>query len=72
MYRFDVSKIPVASPSFSPDQPCRAGFYALDYIPGFEREFDLTDTTIQHSFTVHERVPVCLFLVAHDHCSSDF
>jgi hypothetical protein len=33
-------------------------FYALDYVPGFEREFDLTDTSIQHSFTQHERVPV--------------
>ncbi|PVG02718.1 acid phosphatase/Vanadium-dependent haloperoxidase [Serendipita vermifera] len=38
-------------------------FYALDYIPGFEREFDLTDTSIQHSFTKHERVPNSMLLI---------
>ncbi len=36
----------------------RACFSLLDYIQGFWREFALTDTTIQHTFTVHERVPV--------------
>ena len=36
-------------------------FYGLDYIPGFEREFDLTDTSIQHSFTEHERVSVSCY-----------
>ena len=36
----------------------RACFSLLDYIQGFWREFSLTDTTIQHTFTVHERVPV--------------
>lgn len=44
----------------------------MDYIPGFEREFDLTDTSIQHSFTVHERVPVGphLVIVAIANCVS--
>ncbi|CCO35529.1 putative diacylglycerol pyrophosphate phosphatase 1 Short=DGPP phosphatase [Rhizoctonia solani AG-1 IB] len=34
-----------------------AAFFALDKIDGFRREFSLTDTTIQHTYTVHERVP---------------
>lgn len=34
-----------------------AAFFLLDKIDGFRREFSLTDTTIQHSYTVHERVP---------------
>lgn len=38
-------------------------FYSLDYIDGFEREFDLTDTSIQHSFTVHERIPNSMLLI---------
>ncbi|KIM31039.1 hypothetical protein M408DRAFT_327933 [Serendipita vermifera MAFF 305830] len=38
-------------------------FYALDYVDGFEREFDLTDTSIQHSFTAHERVPNLYLLI---------
>ena len=36
----------------------RGCFSLLDYIHGFWRDFDLTDTSIQHAFTVHERVPV--------------
>ncbi|KAF8740515.1 Acid phosphatase-like protein, partial [Rhizoctonia solani] len=40
--------------SYLPD--C-AAFFALDKIDGFRREFSLTDTTIQHTYTVHERVP---------------
>ncbi|KAG8820251.1 hypothetical protein FRC19_009017 [Serendipita sp. 401] len=38
-------------------------FYSLDYIEGFRREFDLTDTSIQHSFTVHERIPNRMLLI---------
>ncbi|CAE6424138.1 unnamed protein product [Rhizoctonia solani] len=34
-----------------------AAFFALDKIDGFRREFSLTDTSIQHTYTVHERVP---------------
>lgn len=34
-----------------------AAFFLLDKIDGFRREFSLTDTTIQHTYTVHERVP---------------
>lgn len=32
--------------------------YLIDKIDGFRREFSLTDTSIQHTFAVHERVPV--------------
>ncbi|KAI0709298.1 phosphatidic acid phosphatase type 2/haloperoxidase [Earliella scabrosa] len=34
-----------------------AAFYALDKIPGFKRDFSLTDTSILHKHAVHERVP---------------
>ncbi|KAB5593260.1 diacylglycerol pyrophosphate phosphatase 1 [Ceratobasidium theobromae] len=40
-----------------------AAFFLLDKINGFRREFSLTDTTIQHSYTVHERVPNWLLCV---------
>jgi len=32
--------------------------YLIDKITGFWREFSLTDTSIQHTYTLHERVPV--------------
>ncbi|KAK9894111.1 acid phosphatase/Vanadium-dependent haloperoxidase [Cystobasidium minutum MCA 4210] len=34
------------------------GVYFIDRIHGFRREFSLTDTSLQHTYTVHERVPV--------------
>ncbi|CAE6424835.1 unnamed protein product [Rhizoctonia solani] len=54
-----------------------AAFFALDKIDGFRREFSLTDTTyvphpplipanpsrIQHTYTVHERVPNWMLMV---------
>ncbi|KAG8705829.1 hypothetical protein FRC08_001420 [Ceratobasidium sp. 394] len=40
-----------------------AAFFLLDKIDGFRREFSLTDTSIQHSYTVHERVPNWMLLV---------
>jgi diacylglycerol diphosphate phosphatase/phosphatidate phosphatase len=40
-------------------------FEALNFIPGNQREFSLTDTSIQHTFAEHERVPVpLLFAIA--------
>ncbi|EIW51708.1 acid phosphatase/Vanadium-dependent haloperoxidase [Trametes versicolor FP-101664 SS1] len=42
-----------------------AAFYALEYIEGFKREFSLTDTSLQHTFAVHERVPaLALYMIA--------
>ncbi|KAH7329802.1 phosphatidic acid phosphatase type 2/haloperoxidase [Rhizoctonia solani] len=38
-------------------------FFLLDKIDGFRREFSLTDTTIQHTYTVHERVPNWMLVV---------
>ena len=41
--------------------------YLLEKIDGFRREFSITDTSLQHTFAVHERIPVwslglmCLF-----------
>ncbi|KAI0647104.1 acid phosphatase/Vanadium-dependent haloperoxidase [Trametes meyenii] len=41
-----------------------AAFYALEYIEGFKRQFSLTDTSLMHTFTVHERVPpLALYLI---------
>ncbi|EUC56449.1 DPP1-diacylglycerol pyrophosphate phosphatase-like protein [Rhizoctonia solani AG-3 Rhs1AP] len=40
-----------------------AAFFALDKIDGFRREFSLTDTTIQHTYTEHERVPNWMLIV---------
>lgn len=40
-------------------------FYLLDSIEGFKRQFSLSDTTIQHTFAVHERVPpFALYMIA--------
>ncbi|QRW14806.1 oligosaccharyl transferase subunit OST3/OST6 family protein [Ceratobasidium sp. AG-Ba] len=40
-------------------------FYLLDRIEGFKRQFSLTDTSIQHTFAVHERVPpFALYMIA--------
>ncbi|CAE6408382.1 hypothetical protein BN14_00167 [Rhizoctonia solani AG-1 IB] len=38
-------------------------FYLLDEIEGFKRQFSLTDTSIQHTFAVHERVPPWLLYI---------
>ncbi|CAE6428059.1 unnamed protein product [Rhizoctonia solani] len=38
-------------------------FYLLDRVPGFKRQFSLSDTTIQHTFAVHERVPPWLLYI---------
>ncbi|TBU65770.1 acid phosphatase/Vanadium-dependent haloperoxidase [Dichomitus squalens] len=42
-----------------------AAFFALDKVPGFKREFSLTDTsqTVSVRFAVHERVPDWLLYV---------
>lgn len=32
-------------------------FALIDRVPGFQREFDVNDTSIQHTFAVKERVP---------------
>ncbi|KAG8737633.1 hypothetical protein FRC10_007975 [Ceratobasidium sp. 414] len=40
-----------------------AAFFLLDKIDGFRREFSLTDTSIQHSYTVRERVPNWMLMV---------
>ncbi|KAH9900986.1 acid phosphatase/Vanadium-dependent haloperoxidase [Cubamyces lactineus] len=41
-----------------------AAFYALDYVEGFKREFSLTDTSLLHTYAVHERVPpVALYML---------
>ncbi|KIO28193.1 hypothetical protein M407DRAFT_243148 [Tulasnella calospora MUT 4182] len=34
----------------------------LDGVSGFKREFDLNDTSIQHTFAVHERIPNWMLL----------
>lgn len=33
------------------------GFYALDNVVGYRREFSLADTSLRHPYAVHERVP---------------
>ncbi|KAL7411515.1 phosphatidic acid phosphatase type 2/haloperoxidase [Mrakia frigida] len=39
-------------------------FYLLDRINGFRRTFDINDTSLHHTFAVHERVPpYALFLI---------
>ncbi|KDN49466.1 hypothetical protein RSAG8_02168, partial [Rhizoctonia solani AG-8 WAC10335] len=38
-------------------------FYLLDRIEGFKRQFSLSDTSIQHTFAVHERVPSWLLYI---------
>lgn len=57
--------------SYAPDWIITIGLwvalYFIDKVPGFRREFSITDTSLQHTFAVHERVPVwalgsmCLF-----------
>ncbi|KAF8608032.1 PAP2-domain-containing protein [Ceratobasidium sp. AG-I] len=53
--------------SYAPDWVVTIGlaaaFFALDKIDGFRREFSLTDTTIQHTYTVRERVPNWMLMV---------
>lgn len=40
-------------------------FALIDKVPGFKREFDVNDTSIQHTFAVKERVPFyAAFLLA--------
>jgi len=38
-------------------------FVGVDQIDGYRREFSLTDTSIQYTYTLHERVPVWLLAV---------
>ncbi|KAG9127907.1 hypothetical protein FRC07_007753 [Ceratobasidium sp. 392] len=53
--------------SYAPDWVVTIGlaaaFFLLDKIDGFRREFSLTDTSIQHTYTVHERVPNWMLMV---------
>ncbi|KAJ6455718.1 phosphatidic acid phosphatase type 2/haloperoxidase [Mycena sanguinolenta] len=40
-------------------------FFALGQVHGFRRQFSLTDTSLRHTFAVHERVPdFALYLIA--------
>ncbi|EIN07433.1 PAP2-domain-containing protein [Punctularia strigosozonata HHB-11173 SS5] len=42
-----------------------AAFFALDWVPGFKREFSLEDTSLRHPYAVHERVPDwALYIIA--------
>ena len=57
--------------SYAPDWIITVGLwialYFIDKVDGFRREFSITDTSLQHTFAVHERIPVwslglmCLF-----------
>jgi len=38
-------------------------FALIDKIDGFKRQFSLTDTSIQHTYAVHERIPVWALVV---------
>jgi diacylglycerol diphosphate phosphatase/phosphatidate phosphatase len=40
-------------------------FFAIDFIPPFHREFSINDTSIMHTYTVNETVPVWLLMVTH-------
>ncbi|KAH9946069.1 phosphatidic acid phosphatase type 2/haloperoxidase, partial [Epithele typhae] len=40
-----------------------AAFFGLNFVPGFRREFSLTDTSLMHTFAEHERVPPWLLYV---------
>lgn len=39
------------------------GFFALDKISGFKRDFSLEDASLRHPYAVHERVPNWLLLI---------
>ncbi|KAI0005953.1 phosphatidic acid phosphatase type 2/haloperoxidase [Russula compacta] len=40
-------------------------FFLLDDIDGFKREFSVSDTSLRHTFAVHERVPdIALYAIA--------
>jgi len=42
-----------------------AAFFLLDKVDGFRREFSLEDTSLRHSFAVHERIPnFALYMIA--------
>ncbi|KAK7014982.1 lipid transport protein [Favolaschia claudopus] len=42
-----------------------AAFFALGHVRGFRRQFSVDDTSIRHTFAVHERVPdYALYLIA--------
>ncbi|KAF7338411.1 putative diacylglycerol pyrophosphate phosphatase 1 [Mycena venus] len=42
-----------------------AVFFSLDPVHGFRRQFSLEDTSIRHTFAVHERIPdFALYLIA--------
>ncbi|OBZ75896.1 putative diacylglycerol pyrophosphate phosphatase 1 [Grifola frondosa] len=41
-----------------------ATFFLLDYVPGFKRDFSLEDTSLRHTYAVHERVPpLALYMI---------
>ncbi|KAF5365745.1 hypothetical protein D9758_003266 [Tetrapyrgos nigripes] len=41
-----------------------AVFFSLDKVEGYRREFSLADTSLRHTYAVHERVPnVALYLI---------
>jgi len=55
--------------SYAPDWAITIGlagvFFALDKVPGFKRQFSLEDTSLRHTFAVHERVPdFALYMIA--------
>jgi len=40
-------------------------FFALDAVPGFKRDFSLSDTSLRHPYAVHQRVPdAALYIIA--------
>ncbi|KAJ6496543.1 phosphatidic acid phosphatase type 2/haloperoxidase [Mycena vitilis] len=42
-----------------------AVFFSLDKVHGFRRQFSLEDTSIRHTFAVHERIPdLALYMIA--------
>jgi diacylglycerol diphosphate phosphatase/phosphatidate phosphatase len=38
-------------------------FYLIDKIEGYRRVFDVTDTSLAHPYTHHERIPVWLLAI---------
>ncbi|KAF7362630.1 hypothetical protein MVEN_00612000 [Mycena venus] len=42
-----------------------AVFFSLDVVHGFRRQFSLTDTSLRHTYAVHERIPnLALYMIA--------
>ncbi|KAI0079894.1 PAP2-domain-containing protein [Panus rudis PR-1116 ss-1] len=58
--------------SYLPDWVITIGlaalFYAIEHIGGYKREFSLSDTSLRHTYAVHERIPnnalICISFVA--------